>query len=696
MTTVVLLQVFEAHVGRSSQVSVLRLNPLSNRALLVATVADRGAAGRGHLPPAAARPLRHDAPVRAAAARAARCRPVRAADRRGRQGAACAIGDQGPKGRSRCGAFALRRGLSLANLLHSVARMQKTTRFNLFYALIAILGVFVLHDLWVSYQRSRRSPTASSRNWSAKARSRRSSITADEIRGELKDPDGCAASKYFRTTRVDSSLAEELAKHDVKFSGQVESKFFSTLLSWVLPVLLFFGIWMLLMRRVAGQLGAGGGLMSIGKSKAKVYVETDTKTTLRRRRRRRRGQGRAQGDGRLPQGPRTGTAGSARGCPRASCWSVRPARARPCSRGRSPARRGCPSSPSPAPTSSRCSSASARRACATSSSRRGRRRPAIVFIDELDAMGRARSASPFAGGHDEKEQTLNQLLVEMDGFDPTSGIVLLAATNRPEVLDPALLRAGRFDRQVLVDRPDKRGPHRDAEGARQEGRRSTRTSTSSRSPPSRPGSPAPISPTWSTRRRWPRPGAAPSSIALDRLQRRDRAHRRRARAQEPPAQPARARDRRLPRDGPRHRGRRHRRLGPGAQGLDHPARHRRPRLHHPAAHRGPLPHDARRAREQDGRADGRAGRRARHLLALLHRRRGRPGQDRRHRAQHGHALRHGARARARRLRDRAALAARTGGRAAAAAALRRRHGAGDRLRRAQDGADRLRARHRAC
>ena len=83
--------------------------------------------------------------------------------------------------------------------------------------------------------------------------------------------------------------------------------------------------------------------------------------------------------------------------------------------------------------------------------------PAIIFIDELDALGRARGAIPFAGGHDEKEQTLNQLLVEMDGFDTMSGFVLLAATNRPEVLDPALLRAGRFDRQVLVDRPDKQG-----------------------------------------------------------------------------------------------------------------------------------------------------------------------------------------------------------------------------------------------
>jgi cell division protease FtsH len=83
--------------------------------------------------------------------------------------------------------------------------------------------------------------------------------------------------------------------------------------------------------------------------------------------------------------------------------------------------------------------------------------PAIIFIDELDALGRARGAFPGVGGHDEREQTLNQLLAEMDGFDPSGGLVLVAATNRPEILDPALLRAGRFDRQILVDRPDKRG-----------------------------------------------------------------------------------------------------------------------------------------------------------------------------------------------------------------------------------------------
>src|SRR5438132_5902626 len=86
----------------------------------------------------------------------------------------------------------------------------------------------------------------------------------------------------------------------------------------------------------------------------------------------------------------------------------------------------------------------------------GRKARAIIFIDELDALGRARGAGGF-GGHDEREQTLNQLLVELDGFDPSSGLVLLAATNRPEILDPALLRAGRFDRQILVDRPDKKG-----------------------------------------------------------------------------------------------------------------------------------------------------------------------------------------------------------------------------------------------
>ena len=321
--------------------------------------------------------------------------------------------------------------------------MQKTTRFNLIYALIAVMGVLALHDLWVRAQAV--SPIAYS-EFQALVRDGKVKeivITADEIHGELKEAKE-GEKRFFRTTRVDGALAAELEKRGVKFSGRIESRVLATLLSWVVPVLLFVAIWLFLMRRAAGQMGAGGGLMSIGKSKAKVYVETDTKTTFADV----AGVEEAKAElketvdflkdpgqygrlgARMPKGillvgpPGTGKTLLARavaGEAGVMFVGVGAARVRDLfEQARAKA-------------------------------------PAIVFIDELDAMGRARGASPFAGGHDEKEQTLNQLLVEMDGFDPTSGIVLLAATNRPEVLDPALLRAGRFDRQVLVDRPDRRG-----------------------------------------------------------------------------------------------------------------------------------------------------------------------------------------------------------------------------------------------
>ncbi len=333
--------------------------------------------------------------------------------------------------------------------------MQKTTRFNLVYALIAIMGVLLLHDVWVRYQAV--TPLAYS-DFQALVREGKVKevvITASEIRGELKEPEKPGA-KYFRTTRVDAPLAEELEKHGVKFSGQVESRFFATLLSWVIPVLLFFGIWVLLMRRVSGQLGGGAGMMSIGKSKAKVYVETDTRTTfadvagveeakeeLRETVSFLKDPGQYGRLGaRMPKGillvgpPGTGKTLLARAVAGEA---------------------GVPFfSISGSDFVEMFVGVGAARVRDLFEQAR-QKAPAIVFIDELDAMGRARGASPYSGGHDEKEQTLNQLLVEMDGFDPTSGIVLLAATNRPEVLDPALLRAGRFDRQVLVDRPDKRG-----------------------------------------------------------------------------------------------------------------------------------------------------------------------------------------------------------------------------------------------
>ena len=123
--------------------------------------------------------------------------------------------------------------------------------------------------------------------------------------------------------------------------------------------------------------------------------------------------------------------------------------------------------PLAAPTSSKCSSASARPASATCSSRPKPKAPCIIFIDELDALGKTRGTS-IVGGHDEREQTLNALLVEMDGFDSNSGVIVLAATNRPETLDPALLRPGRFDRHVLVDRPDVRGREEILESPRAE------------------------------------------------------------------------------------------------------------------------------------------------------------------------------------------------------------------------------------
>jgi len=242
----------------------------------------------------------------------------------------------------------------------------------------------------------------------------------------------------------------------VKFRGVVENTFFRDLLSWIVPALVFFALWAFLIRRMAErQGGLGGGFMSLGKSKAKVYVETDTRTTFADV----AGVDEAKGEleevvgflkdpkrhsrlgGRAPKGvllvgpPGTGKTLLARavaGEAGVPFLSINGSEFVEMFVGLGAAR--------------------VRDLFEQARSRA----PAIIFIDELDALGRARGAYA-GGGHDEKEQTLNQLLVEMDGFDPTTGLVLLAATNRPEILDPALLRAGRFDRQVLVDRPDKVG-----------------------------------------------------------------------------------------------------------------------------------------------------------------------------------------------------------------------------------------------
>ena len=202
--------------------------------------------------------------------------------------------------------------------------------------------------------------------------------------------------------------------------------------------------------------GGGNKVMQFGKSKAKLVSKESPKVTFEDVAGADEAIEELAGDQGLPQGARRSSRPSAPASRRACCCTALPEPARPCSPAPSPARRACRSTRSPAPTSSRCSSASARAACATCSSRPSRTRPAIIFVDEIDAVGRHRGAG-MGGGHDEREQTLNQLLVEMDGFDVKTNVILIAATNRPDILDPALLRPGRFDRQIGVDAPDLQG-----------------------------------------------------------------------------------------------------------------------------------------------------------------------------------------------------------------------------------------------
>ena len=385
------------------------------------------------------------------------------------------------------------------------SRLGKIPHWNYWYLIFALLGVSVIHDVWQQYQQVEPLPYSEFVKQLKANNVRDLSVGSKQIEGTLIAPLADGRSR-FTTIRVDGDLAHDLENYSVRFEGALDNTLFRDLLSWVVPTLLFFGVWTWLGRGMAGKDGMfGGGLLAIGKSKAKVYVETDVRVGFDDV----AGVDEAKDELREvveflrdPEGRRPARRA---GAAAASCWSGRPAPARPCWRARSPANRRCRSFRSPARNSSRCSSAWVRRGCATCSSRRACRPRRSFSSTRLDALGRARGV--YGGGHDEKEQTLNQLLAELDGFDSSSGLVLLAATNRPEILDPALLRAGRFDRQVLVDRPDKLGPPADPPG------------TCAQDPPGgryRPGPgrgddalafPAPTWPTWSTRRRWWRPGA---------------------------------------------------------------------------------------------------------------------------------------------------------------------------------------------
>jgi cell division protease FtsH len=331
--------------------------------------------------------------------------------------------------------------------------MDKKTQINFWYAIAAVLGILFAQNLYIEGTKIAPIPYSRFQTLLDQDKVAEIAITQNHIRGTLKEtgPDGV---KDFVTTRVEPDLADKLDKHNVVYTGVIESTWIRDLLSWILPMVIFVGIWMFIIRRM-GAGGLGGGLMSIGKSRAKVFVEKETKVTFAdvagvdeakeelieivNFLKDPEGYGRL--GGRAPKGillvgpPGTGKTLLARavaGEAGVPFFSISGSEFVEMFVGVGAAR-------------VRDLFEQARKTA-----------PAIVFIDELDSLGRARGAYSL-GGHDEKEQTLNQLLAELDGFDPKGGVVLLAATNRPEILDPALLRAGRFDRQVLVDRPDKKG-----------------------------------------------------------------------------------------------------------------------------------------------------------------------------------------------------------------------------------------------
>ena len=334
--------------------------------------------------------------------------------------------------------------------------MKKEHQINFWYVVVALIGVTIAQAYWTSLQTIEHIPYSEFRELLESGKIAEVVVGDTTLHGKLAQPQN--GKSEVVTNKMAPELADYLAKYKIRYSAAADSTWLSNLMSWILPTLIFVGIWVFLIRRMAagGIGGMGGpGLMAIGKSKARVYLEKQTGVTFADV----AGVDEAKEElaeivdflknpeqhsrlgARLPKGilligpPGTGktllaraVAGEA-GVPFFTIGGsefvemfvgVGAARVRDLFE------------------------------------QARKHAPCIIFIDELDALGRARG-SFMMGGHDEKEQTLNQLLAELDGFDPRGGIVLLGATNRPETLDPALLRAGRFDRQVLVDRPDKKG-----------------------------------------------------------------------------------------------------------------------------------------------------------------------------------------------------------------------------------------------
>lgn len=331
--------------------------------------------------------------------------------------------------------------------------MDKKQKWNVGYWVFAAALLLLLQNVWQTASQSEWVPYSQFEQALTQGRIAEVTVSQQTLVGRLKVPEG--QKIQLVAARVEPDVAAWLEKFNVPYLRTVENTWVRDIVSWLLPALFLFALWYFLIRRAVGQQGMGG-FLSIGKSRAKIYVQSDTGVNfadvagvdeakhelqevvdfLRH----------PQEYGRLgahiPKGvllvgpPGTGKTLLARavaGEAGVPFFSISGSEFVEMFVGVGAAR-------------VRDLFEQARLMA-----------PAIIFIDELDALGRARGAFVGLGGHDEKEQTLNQLLAEMDGFDASVGLIILSATNRPEILDQALMRAGRFDRQVLVDRPDRKG-----------------------------------------------------------------------------------------------------------------------------------------------------------------------------------------------------------------------------------------------
>jgi cell division protease FtsH len=329
--------------------------------------------------------------------------------------------------------------------------MEKKHQLNLTYLFIAFGLLLLFQSFWASYTQIEQIPYSKFQDLLKSKEIEKVVVGPSQIRGEFKTPqDG---KKYFATNRVDPNVASELQQYNVSYSGSTGDNLLRDILSWVLPVLIFFAIWAFFIRRFAEKQGIGG-LMSVGRSRAKIYVETKTGVKFDDV----AGADEAKDELKevvdfLKNPEQYGRLGAR--VPKGILLVGPPGIGKTLLARAVAGEAGVPFfSISGSEFVEMFVGVGAARVRDLFEQAR-KMKPCIIFIDELDSLGRSRTAGIMGGGNDEKEQTLNQLLAELDGFDPREGIVLLAATNRPEILDPALTRAGRFDRQIALDRPDR-------------------------------------------------------------------------------------------------------------------------------------------------------------------------------------------------------------------------------------------------